>query len=139
MFRFALFPCLRKNGEENSGGEKTSNGKDLAGKRPSGEKTYPNIVKGCRSTPTADVTVYIPPIRVETGEASGEETDESTDGPARGAEDVGAQATSQSTSMGRDRRNTINTEHELTNFMKDHLKASIGSLSIDWYVSLNNN
>lgn len=96
------------------------------------KRKYPTIVKGCRSTPTGDVTVYVPPIGVETGEASGEETDESTDGPARGAEDVAAQAPSRSTTRTRDRRITINTKQDLSKFMSDHLKASIASLSIDW-------
>ena len=96
------------------------------------KRKYPTIVKGCRSTPTGDVTVYVPPIGVETGEASGEETVESTNGPTRGAEDVGAQAPSRSTSRGRDRRIIINTKQDLSKFMSDHLKASIGSLSIDW-------
>ena len=74
------------------------------------KRKYPTIVKGCRSTQIGDVTVYVPPIGVETGEASEEETDELTDGPARGAEDVGAQAPSRSTSRRRDRRIIINTK-----------------------------
>ena len=56
--------------------------------------------------------MYTPPNGVETGE----EADESTDGPARGAEDVGAQAPSRLTSMRKDRRNTINTKHEIPSF-----------------------
>ena len=50
------------------------------------------------------MTVYVPPIGVETGETSGEDTDGSTDGPAREAEDVGTQAPSQLASRRRNRK-----------------------------------
>ena len=72
----------------------------------------PAIAIGIRSSPTGDVTMHIPLIGLQTGEASGEEADEPTDGLTRGHEVADARASSRSTSRRGDRRIIINTKQD---------------------------
>ena len=118
------------------------------------KRKFPTVVKGCRSTPTGEVTVF---IRGSVGQAhrrrssSSASTSGTLSERSDGAQsepptvatirttnetDDGAEAASSvSTDMVSrrgDRRIIINTKEQLKKFMTEHLSVPLESLAIDW-------
>ena len=100
-------------------------------------RSYPSIVKACRSTMTGEVTVFVAAAGDISGTATGTEAAASISGPAPESIPGASSGTvSEATTGGNrrrgDRRLVINSKEQLQQFMSNHLNASMESLNIDW-------
>ena len=108
------------------------------------KRTFPTTVKGCRSTISGEVTVFVAATGANGGTPTGvptvantSATTAATSGSNLDATTETAQgSTSEATTGGGnrrgDRRLIINSKQQLQKFMSDHLNASLESLNVDW-------
>ena len=110
------------------------------------KRKFPTIVKGCRSTPTGEMRVFIEgsggraqrtrsTSSMSTSMSSGRNEDAQPESPTTSETDGGETASSVSTDIvwrRGDRRMFIKSKEQLKKFMTDHLNVSPESLAIDW-------
>ena len=109
-------------------------------------RSFPSIVKACRSTRTGEVTVFLIAAGDNSGTATGAQAGTLTTANAAVASTSGAaleaipgtssgtvpEATTGGNRRRDDRRLVINSKQQLEQFMSNHLNASMESLNIDW-------
>ena len=103
------------------------------------KRKFPTIVKGCRSTISGEVTVFVAPTGMNGGSLT--EGTSTTTAPTSGsnldaASETTPRSTSEATTSGGnrrgDRRLIINSKQQLHKFMTDHFNASLESLNVYW-------